>query len=138
MLTDVPILLQIASSLPHEPDWPDVGRPAAACVKKAACHWGHAHRSLIAPYTVTTKRLWALLSLEKRPKELLKLDPLACSFDQVSTRTARGGSGNRVFFLPRPPALDSLEDLGRFRRQTCGNIRLEVQFGHAVELESFR
>ena len=32
MLPDLPVLLQIASGLPHEPHRPNVGRPPAACV----------------------------------------------------------------------------------------------------------
>jgi hypothetical protein len=42
-LADVPVLLEIAAGLPHEPYRPDIGGPAAAGVEEAACHWSHAH-----------------------------------------------------------------------------------------------
>ncbi len=41
--SDIPVLLHIAASLTHEPDGPDIGRPAAAGFKKAAVHGSHAH-----------------------------------------------------------------------------------------------
>jgi len=99
MLTDLPVLLQVASRLPHEPYRPDIGWPSAACIQKAACHWSHAHRSLINSPVVTAKRLWAL-SLKYSVRKKSWVDPLACSFHQVSTTRIRKSG----FFLT--PALD--------------------------------
>ena len=43
---DVPVLLHVPAGLPHEPHRPNVGRPAAAGIEKAAVHWSHAHQLL--------------------------------------------------------------------------------------------
>ena len=40
---DIAVLLHVAPGLAHEPDRPDIGRPAPAGIEKAAVHWSHAH-----------------------------------------------------------------------------------------------
>jgi hypothetical protein len=40
---DIPVLLHITTSLPHEPHRTDVRGPAAACIEETAAHWSHAH-----------------------------------------------------------------------------------------------
>ena len=41
---DIPVLLHVASGLPHEPDRPNIGGPAAAGIQKTTVRRGHSHR----------------------------------------------------------------------------------------------
>ena len=40
---NIPVRFHVSASLPHEPNRPNIGRPAPASVEKTTSHWSHTH-----------------------------------------------------------------------------------------------